>query len=49
MSAEKEYGVVVDQHNFSNLKGLNKIDEQKYDEQQQQQPSRFFLILKSFF
>uniref|UniRef100_A0A915LLM0 HTH La-type RNA-binding domain-containing protein n=1 Tax=Meloidogyne javanica TaxID=6303 RepID=A0A915LLM0_MELJA len=38
MSAEKEYGV-VDQHNFSNLKGLNKIDEQKYDEQQQQ-PSR---------
>uniref|UniRef100_A0A915N5Q7 HTH La-type RNA-binding domain-containing protein n=1 Tax=Meloidogyne javanica TaxID=6303 RepID=A0A915N5Q7_MELJA len=29
MSAEKEFGVVVDQHNFSNLKGLNKIDEQK--------------------
>nr|CAD2175010.1 unnamed protein product [Meloidogyne enterolobii] len=41
MSTEKEFGVVVDQHNFSNLKGLNKIDEQKYDEQQQQQPSSY--------
>nr|CAD2127478.1 unnamed protein product [Meloidogyne enterolobii] len=41
MSTEKEFGVVIDQHNFSNLKGLNKIDEQKYDEQQQQQPSSY--------
>ncbi|CAK5090349.1 unnamed protein product [Meloidogyne enterolobii] len=31
---EKEFGVVIDQHNFSNLKGLNKIDEQ-------QQPSSY--------
>ncbi|CAK5090561.1 unnamed protein product [Meloidogyne enterolobii] len=35
MSTEKEFGVVIDQHNFSNLKGLNKIDEQ------QQQPSSY--------